>query len=289
MAKKKSSAPRASSGKKASGPPAQRWRRCRRWALFAALALVAAYAGLLTIGAVSANRLIFPVPAASYDDTAANLIKLPLKNGGEVPALWLENATAKRTVLYFHGNGMDLGHCRATANAMRAHGYAVLVVEYPGYGTATGTPPSEAGCYDAANSAYDYLRTTRGISAERIVLYGFSLGTGVATDLATRQPVGSVILEAPFLSTFRVLTRVKILPMDRFDNIAKIRDVKQPLLVIHGTADKTYSHGVRLFAAATGAPRKQFYEVKNGGHGDAATRDKARYWKTLDTFLAASE
>jgi pimeloyl-ACP methyl ester carboxylesterase len=236
------------------------------------------------------DRLIFPAPKASYDAHLSNLVQLPLKGNKKVPALWLGNPQAKWTIIYFHGNAMDIGHCRPWAELLQKQGYAVLAVEYPGYGISPG-PPSEKNCYAAANAAYNYLRTTHGIPAEKIVLYGMSLGTGVATDLASRKPVGALILESPFLSTFRVITGVKLVSGDRFDSATKIDKVKCPLLVIHGTADRVvpYTHGTQLYDAAVNTSRKQFYKIDGGGHGNLLAKEKDNFLKTIADFLSDSK
>ncbi len=255
------------------------------------LSLLLAYPTLLIFGCAAADRLIFPVPAnPGYSARTPTLIPLPLGHGhADVPALWYKNPSARWTVLYFHGNAMDIGTSIPYLNAIHKAGYSVLAVEYPGYGITEGKP-SEEDCYLAATAGYNFLRTTQGIPAEQIIAYGFSLGTGVATDLAARQPLGALVLESPFLSTFRVVTKVKIAPFDRFDNLAKIDRVTCPLLVIHGDADSVvpFSHGEKLFAAAKNTPRKQFYAIPNGGHGDLLQRAATDYRDTLARFLAAT-
>ncbi|MDR2863802.1 MAG: alpha/beta hydrolase [Puniceicoccales bacterium] len=287
MPPKKTAATRKLSKKKATA--SKRSQRLVRILVIAFLVLITGYSGLLLVGCAVSNRLIFHPPEPSYTADAPGLVKLPLKTGGEIPAFWTETPGAKWTVIYFHGNAMDIGHSRQSVSFLQKQGCSVLTVEYPGYGPDARSAPSEEGCYAAADSAYDYLRTTRGIPAGRIALYGFSLGTGVATELASRQPVGALILEAPFLSTFRVVTKVKVVPLDRFDSLAKIGKVKCPLFVIHGTADNIvpYSHGTALFAAAGAAVRKQFYKVEGGSHINLTSQEKSR--KAIAAFLAASE
>lgn len=253
--------------------------------------LLLAYPTLLIFGCAAADRLIFPVPEKpGYSSQTPNLIHLPLGHGlNDIPALWYKNPSARCTFLYFHGNAMDIGTSIPYLNAIHKAGYSVLAVEYPGYGITEGKP-SEEDCYLAATAGYNFLRTTQGIPAEQIIAYGFSLGTGIATDLAAREPLGALVLESPFLSTFRVVTKVKIAPFDRFDNLDKIDKITCPLLVIHGDADRVvpFSHGKKLFAAAKNVPRKQFYAIPHGGHGDLLQRSGAEYWKTLAKFLEAN-
>src|SRR5690606_30461216 len=95
---------------------------------------------------------------------------------------------------------------------------------------------------------------------ERIILLGRSVGAGPATQLAAREPVGGLVVESAFTSAFRVLTRVRLLPFDRFDNLKHIRHARCPVLVIHGAEDDIIppSHGRRLFAAAP-EPRAHYW------------------------------
>ncbi|MDR2982450.1 MAG: alpha/beta hydrolase [Puniceicoccales bacterium] len=288
MAKKKKA--KSSRQEKVPEQTKTRLQRYRGWALRFLASIGLIYAGLVVFGCTFSNAIIFPVPKPYYSADEPHLVTLPLQGGGEIPALWLENPQAKWTILYFHGNGMDLGDCRSMLKETQAQGYSVLAVDYPGYGIAKGKP-TEEGCYLAADAAYSYLRTTKGIPANRLALHGMSLGTGVAVDLASRQPVGALILEAPYLSTFRVVTRVKLVPFDRFDSYAKIEKITCPLLVIHGTADSVipYWHGEKLFAAAINSPRKQFHPVQGGNHVNLRQIEGKKYWESIARILAASE
>lgn len=227
-----------------------------------------AYAGLFVFGMFFADDLIFPAPRAGYAVTMPGLVKLPLSGGGEAAALWLPKRGATTAILHLHGNAEDLGTIRAGLEELRVlTGCAVLAVDYPGYGLSPGKP-SETGTLRAADAAFDHLVSVRGFAPENIVVWGRSLGTGPAVDLAARRHVRGVILEAPFTSTFRTVTKVKLLPFDRFDSLAKIDRVQSPLLVIHGERDEVvpFEHGRELVDAAQNAPVRKFLPILGAGH-----------------------
>lgn len=158
-------------------------------------------------------------------------------------------------LVYFHGNGQNISHYLGFTRRLHGFGLNVLMPEYRGYGQSEGTP-SEEGLYTDARAAYVYLQG-QGISSDRIVLYGFSLGSGVAVNLAQEHKVAAVILEAPFTSlpdvardVYRVVPR--FLMRNRFDTLAKIERVHAPLLIMHGRPDRVvpFRHGIRLYEAA---------------------------------------
>ena len=148
----------------------------------------------------------------------------------------------------------------------------MLLAEYRGYGGNPGTP-SEEGFYADGRAALDFL-AAREVPAARIVLYGESLGTGVAVQLALERRVGAVVLEAPFTSAVDVgadiypFLPVRLLARDRFDSIAKIAAIGAPLLVLHGEADKVVPvrFGRALLAAAR-QPKEGVF-VPGAGHAD---------------------
>jgi fermentation-respiration switch protein FrsA (DUF1100 family) len=173
--------------------------------------------------------------------------------------------------MYFHGNAGNIASRRDRVRRITGHGYGIFMLSYRGYGGSTGSP-SEFNFHADAAFAYDTLRAAIGISADRIVLYGESLGTGVATRLATRRNVAAVVLEAPFTSTTAVAKkRFPYLPMDsylkdKYENINRIEGINAPLLVIHGALDDVIplEFGQELFQVAN--EPKQFVIIPNAGH-----------------------
>ncbi len=236
------------------------------------------YFGLMLFALIMADRMIFPAPPPNYTDDA-DILKLPMAEGGTISARYYPNPQATHTLLYSHGNGEDIGTSPDLWEGLRDLGYNVLVYDYPGYGT-SGGKPSEAASYAAIDAAYAYLTRELSIPPEQIVLFGRSLGGGPAFDLATREPVGGVITDGTFSSTFRVMTRYKLLPWDCFDNLAKVDRIDCPLLIIHGTKDRTvpFHHALDLYQKAVepkfhlwveGAGHNNLIEVAGPAYSDA--------------------
>lgn len=234
-----------------------------------------------------AERLIFPVPFPSYQDSP-DIIKLTTRNQQRISALYLPNPNATYTILYSHGNGSDLGSTRSTLELIQQIGFSVFAYDYQGYGTSEGTP-SEQNTYADIDAAYKYLTQTLKISSDRIILYGFSVGSGPSLDLATRQPVTGIILEGAFTSTFRVIIDLPLLLLDRFRNLDKLQSIHCPMLIIHGTLDGIipFHHGKKLYEAAN--PPKQFLAVAGAGHNNLIQVAGDRYIRALQDFAQQIE
>jgi fermentation-respiration switch protein FrsA (DUF1100 family) len=252
------------------------------WLLMILVAIASAYCGLFVMTLLVADSMIFPAPPPSYSD-APNQPKLPAPDGNKITAVFLPNPAATHVLLFGHGNRQDLGTAEARLILYREHGWAVLAYEYPGYGTSSGTP-TEASCCAALAAAYAFLTTIKGYAPEQIVLYGLSLGGGPAVDLASREPVGGLIVEGAFLSAFRVVTQIPLLPWDRFKNLEKMPRVRAPLLSIHAMSDHTvpFRHGKTLNAAHRG-PKRHFW-VRGAGHNNILETDASGYWDALEQF-----
>jgi len=252
------------------------------WIFTILAAFAAAYVGLVVFAWLVADSIIFPAPPSSYQD-APDQPKLPSPDGNNITAVFLPNPAASHVLLFNHGNRQDLGTTDERLRLYQSHGWAVFAYDYPGYGTSTGTP-SEAGCHAALASAYAYLTQIKGYAPRQIVLYGLSLGTGPAVALASREPVAGLILEGAFMSAFRVVTYITLLPWDRFNNLEKMRHLRVPLLSIHATQDFTvpFSHGKKLYAAHPG-PKRHLW-VKGAHHNNILETDPAGYWDALEHF-----
>ena len=183
-------------------------------------------------------------------------------------------------ILYFHGSGGNVaraGYNSAWAEFRRL-GLGVLAVDYRGFGESGGVP-SEAGLYRDADAAYHYLVTTLQVSPPRIVIYGYSLGSAVAIDLASRVPAAGLIVEGAFLSVpargaeLYPFLPVAALARNRFASVDKVASISMPKLFIHARLDEVVpvAHGRRLFELAR--PPKFFQEV-GGGHVDAYRVDR---------------
>jgi len=191
-----------------------------------------------------------------------------LIDGWYKPALYPD----KPTVALFHGNAGHIGHRADKALDLAAAGYGVFLVGYRGYGGNEGQP-TEPGLYADARAALDWL-VEQGVSGRRLVLYGESLGTGVAVRMAGERRVGGVVLEAPYTAIVDVAAAlypwvpVRRLMHDRFDSLSRIADIQAPLLVIHGERDRVVpvTYGKRLFAAAK-EPKTAIW-LPDAGHND---------------------
>jgi uncharacterized protein len=253
------------------------------------------YLGGLAVLYFAQRSLIFPAPqtvrtspeAAGFPEAEEHL--LTTADGEKVIVWHVAARPGHPVVLYFHGNGDHLAGFFGRFRELISDGTGIVALSYRGYAGSTGQP-SEAGLLQDAAAAYAF--TTALTSEDRIVVWGFSLGTGVAVALAAEHPVGKLILEAPYTSIADVAaTLFRFVPVrwlirDSFHSDARIGRVTAPLLIMHGARDFTIpiGFGERLFALAH--EPKQFVRFPEGGHdnlGNYGAIDTARQ------FIAASK
>jgi|SRR5579883_684144 len=211
-------------------------------------------------------------------------------DGTPVHAWWCPYPGATGAVLYCHGNAGDLTAWAApVAQVLDELRESVLVFDYPGFGRSGGRP-SEAGCYAAANAAYDWL-IARGVAGNQITVFGVSLGGGVAVDLAGRRPARALVLVKTFTSVPDVAENLLAgvpagrVMVNQFDSLAKIGRCPQPLFVASGTKDQLIPEdaGVRLYEAAVSP--KQFFRLEGSDHNDPLTPE---FFAALRRFLATT-
>ena len=229
-----------------------------------------------------ADSMIFLPPTASYQDTQ-DILKLPVTDNEQISALYLPNPDATYTLLYIHGNAEDLGDIRPRLENLQSWGFSVFAYDYRGYGTSDGRP-GERNAYEDVDVAYTYLTQQLNIPANKIIVYGRSVGGGSATALASQQPVAGLILESAFTSAFRVVAPFPLLPFDKFSNLPKLKNVRCPVLVMHGQADEIipFRHGQTLYEAASDP--KAFLWVPEAGHNDFAIVSGDRLRQALVSF-----
>jgi fermentation-respiration switch protein FrsA (DUF1100 family) len=188
------------------------------------------------------------------------------------------------TLLISHGNAENLGHMRPVMELFNTMGYGVCAYDYRGYGLSTGKP-SEAACYTDVNTVYTYLTVEKGIAPANIISYGRSLGGAMAVLIASEKPVGGLVLESAFVSAFRVVSRIPLLPFDLFTNNDKIRQVTCPVYIMHGTADQLIPvwHGQKLYELAP--EPKRAYWVEGAGHNNLLQIAGTNYFSGLRTYL----
>ena len=207
-----------------------------------------------------------------------------------IPARGVERGV----VLHLHGNGHNVGANLGQALRFHQLGLSVLMVEYRGYGQSEGGFPTEASVYQDARVAWNYLSQTRGIAADRILIFGHSLGGAIAIDLAKDQPeAAGLIVQSSFTRMQAMVERAgyfrlfpaQLLLTQRFESIEKVPQLKMPVLYIHGTRDELipYSMSQDLYAA-TPEP-KHLFLVPQAMHNDVAAVGDTAYTEVLNQFL----
>lgn len=195
------------------------------------------------------------------------------------------------TWLWFHGNAGNISHrLENIALLHRRLGVNIFIFDYRGYGQSEGHP-SEQGTYRDADAALAYVRSLPTVDPARIVAFGRSLGAAVAVELATREQVFGLVLEAPFTSIPAMARALyPFLPVcpflrTRYDSLARIGHITAPVLILHSRDDEVvpYAQGQALFAAAP--EPKRFYTIVGAGHNDTYLRGGEGYWQALASFL----
>lgn len=248
------------------------------------LMALAAYGFLFLLLYFLGEGLVFQPHPASYRD-GGRVLKIAASDGTLLSALYFPNPQARYTLLFSHGNAEDLGDNLEFLKELEDAGFAVLAWDYRGYGTSAGSP-SEKTLYSDEQAVFDYLVRELKTPPERVLVFGRSLGSVPAVDLASRQPVAGLILEGGLASGQSVLLPFPLFPFDRFRNTDKIGRVKCPVFTIHGTADEVvrFRNGQALFRAAP-EPKRHWW-VEGAGHNDLAQRAGPEYARKLQEFAA---
>jgi len=229
-----------------------------------------------------ADRMIFHPPRASYTPSD-DIIIIPVSPKEKIAAMYRPAVPDSFVLLFSHGNAEDIGQNEEFFELANQHGFGVFAYDYRGYGLSNGRP-GEKNTYQDIMAAYRYLTETLQVPPQRIIILGRSVGSGPSVWLATQKPAAALILESPFVSAFRVVTKYKILPFDPYDNLSRIKSVKCPVLIIQGKEDEVvgFWHGPVLYDAAN--EPKMNYWVEDAGHNDLLWVAGTDYWKTLERF-----
>jgi len=249
------------------------------------LLVIALYVSLVLFAVFFSDSMIFLPHRSSYHDSP-EVLKISTAGGTKISAVYLPNPDAKFTLLVSHGNAEDLGDDRYWLEELRRSGFSVFAYDYDGYGTSEGKA-SEKAVYQDEAAAYDFLAINLGTPPDRIIIFGRSVGTGPATYIAARRPVAGLILQSPFVSAFRVLTRVPLLPFDKFPNYKNIAHVHCPVLIMHSRGDTVIGpwHGRKLFELAR--QPKQIFWAKSADHNEMEMA--TGYFAALQTFAGSLE
>lgn len=247
--------------------------------LLVSLAVIVGLYLLLVALAYSFQRslLYFPdqyvLSEKELGEARFDAVVITAEGSGELKSLWrAPTDETKPIIVHFHGNGGSVAVRLPIYQAMAQDGAGVLAVGYPSYGGNAGAL-SEDAFYAAAQANYDWL-IAEGYSANRIVIAAQSLGTGVATWLASHNEASGLILEAAYTGMDDMAQRqfsilpAKLLIKDRYRSIDRIDQIDMPLSWIHGTSDELipFAMGQRLFDAAK--EPKMAHPIKDGGHND---------------------
>ena len=241
------------------------------------------------------SRLVyFPAKALAATPNAVGLayedVNLASADGAGIHGWYLPGQTRARTLLFLHGNAGNISHRLESLRLFNALGLNILIIDYSGFGQSGGTP-GEQQTYDDALLAWRHLTESRGLDPERIVIFGRSLGGGVATWLAAHRRPGALILESSFTSVPALAGRyypmfpVRWLARIQYDNAARLPTVRCPVLITHSRDDELIpiAHGRSLYALAP--EPKQFFEMQ-GDHNSAFMLSGRAYRQTLKTFIA---
>lgn len=245
------------------------------------------------------SRVLFPCPPASYTAECfpGELLWVPRSLNPQtaqpedcIPLCLLQCKNATRLIVYFHSNFEDIGRCyRFCAGVREKLKVNVLIVEYPAYGICPGDQCDELSAMECARAALRFVREVLRCPQGSIVLMGRSIGTGLASQLATEHRYGGLVLVCPFLSV-KDLASDYIGPAaafitERLPNKANVKQVKFPCLFVHGQSDRMIpvQHSQELFAACSA--KKFMVSPEQMSHNADLLKDASFFLEPMRTFL----
>jgi fermentation-respiration switch protein FrsA (DUF1100 family) len=217
------------------------------------------------------TRTYIPLSEA-HANPALREISVRTADGIELKSWYAPASSRPFTIVFFHGNADSLYGSAPVADPYIAAGYGFLLTEYRGYSGLAGAP-TEAGLYEDARANLNWL-LAHGVDSGRMILFGQSLGSGVATEMAAEYRAGGLMLLSPYLSIAKI-ARVhywffpaQILALDRFDNEKKIGRIHMPVLIVNGDRDAVIpaAQGRELYTLAN--QPKEFHSLAGLGHND---------------------
>ena len=226
----------------------------------------------------------------AYED-----ITLSTEDRKNISAWFVPSGKERGVVLFCHGNAGNISHRLDSIRIFHDLGLSVLIFDYRGYGRSEGSP-TEKGTYLDAEAAWAYLVNARKVRPEKVILFGRSLGAGVAAEMALRHRAAGLIMESAFMSVPSLGSKffpylpgylIRLISRFHYSNIDKISTIGVPKLIIHSPQDEIipFEHGVSLFEKAT-AP-KEFLRI-TGGHNEGFMLSGRTYIDGLDRFVASS-
>jgi len=235
-------------------------------------------------------------PSRGYDATPSGLslahedVWLTAEDGVRIHGWYLPVPRARWVTLVSHGNAGNISHRLDRAQLLQARlRSSVFLYDYRGYGASEGSP-DEAGTYRDARAAYGYLVGEKQVKAHELVLFGESLGSAVALELALAHPAAALVLEAPFTSVRDMARTTIFAPLapfvrTRYESLDRISRLRMPLLVVQGDRDEVVPpvQGRRLFDAAR--EPKRYSAIRGAGHNGTYLVGGEAYWQAIADFL----
>lgn len=245
-----------------------------------------------------AHFIFFPYPdvietPAAYGASFEN-VRIPIDHA-MLAGWWIPSTSGNpKVLLYMHGNGGNIGSNVDQAVRLSKIGPSVLIFDYRGYGNSSGPFPSEKRVYQDSEAAWQYLVGTRKVNPKDIFIYGHSLGSAIAIELAIHHPeAGGLISESGFTSVLDMagnggtlqMFPVRLILSEHFDSLSKLQRLKIPVLFIHGMSDHVVlpSMAKTLFDASP--PPKQLVLIPGGDHEDNAIVGGSLYAEAIRKFV----
>ncbi len=262
----------------------------RRILISLAVVLAVLFVALVSLRSAISRPLIFPAPKMRLDPQLPGGTQVTARS--ERTAYGYYAPGGKKLVVFFHGNGEVMGSMQDLASLMLREGFSVLLAEYPGYGYAADAAVGEQNIYADCTALVHNLQLKYGHTPSDTILWGFSLGTGVAVELAARQLGERVILMAPFTSTgdaaeHHFFAAARWLIVDHFDNKSKAPGISYPTLIVHGERDRVlpFKMGQEL---ASLFPKGALIAVADADHNDLVARLSPTDWQDILRFAKAN-
>lgn len=259
------------------------------------IGLVAIYLMLIALMVIFQRHLMYyPTQEWSVDPAQHNIevVKYPTSDGLTLTSWYVPPKGDKPVFILFHGNAQNISSWISVPEYFTKRGYGFLLAEYRGYGGNPGSI-SEKGFYKDGRAAMAWLIKDQKIPENRIIVYGMSVGSGTASQMAFEyKGIKALVLEAPFTSAINEAGDVypwigpfKYLLFDSFDNISKAPSFGMPVIVLHGSADEVISptQGKTLFDVV-GSPTKKYILLPGGHHNDL--RDFGLF-SNIETFVSS--
>ncbi len=228
------------------------------------------------------------------DNSEVDEVYILLRSGKKIHGWYYKVANAAKVILFSHGNAGNLSSRNSILDLLTKTGASVFIYDYEGFGKSEGLPTIDGIC-DNGLVAYDYLVEQEGVKPNDIIVYGESLGTGVAMYLSAKRKVGGVILQSGFSSLRKIAHEIFptlkafpsfLFPTQQLDTLALAKQPHPPLLIIHGVHDQVvpYSHAERLYKEAI--EPKQLLTLPHSAHNDICNTAPDEFLHTVIDFMA---